>query len=121
MSEARIFTKMDVENLLEEIEQVSQLYATTFNIKRDKEWFILKLQEEIGELTKSYLMLSGKARMKGKALDEIQENFNEEVADVFCHILLLAKHYEVDLQKEIEEKWLGQLLEHNSTSDSKNL
>jgi NTP pyrophosphatase (non-canonical NTP hydrolase) len=112
---------MDIDNLSKKIEQVSQSYAAEFNIKRDKEWFILKLQEEIGELTKSYLMLSGKARTKGKTLDEIQANFNEEVADVFCHILLLAKHYEVNLQKEIEDKWLAQLSEQNSISDFQSL
>lgn len=30
----------------------------------------------------------------------------KEVVDVLCHVLLLAKHHNVDLDKEISEKWL---------------
>jgi NTP pyrophosphatase (non-canonical NTP hydrolase) len=97
---------MDVKHLAREVEQVSQKYAETFNIERDATWFVLKLQEEVGELIQSYLMLSGKARAKGKSSEEIQSEFNKEVADVFCQTLLLARFYDIDLEKEIEEKWL---------------
>lgn len=97
---------MDVKQLSEEAEQVSQNYAEKFGIKRDATWFILKLQEEVGELIQSYLMLSGKARTKGKSLEEIQADFNKEVADVFCQTLLVARFYGIDLEKEVDEKWL---------------
>ena len=98
---------MDVKQLSEEVEQVSRVYAEKFNIERDATWFILKLQEEVGELIQSYLMLAGKARTKGKSSEEIQAEFNKEVADVFCQVLLLAKFYNIDVEKEIEEKWLS--------------
>jgi len=97
---------MNVEQLSREVEQVSQIYAENFNIERDATWFVLKLQEEVGELTQNYLMLSGRARTKGKTSEEIQAEFRKEVADVFCQTLLLAKFYNIDLEKEIEEKWL---------------
>lgn len=92
--------------LSQELEQVSQLYAEKFNIERDATWFVLKLQEEVGELTQSYLMYSGKARTKGKSPEEILSDFHKEVADVFCQTLLLARFYGIDLEKEIEKKWL---------------
>ncbi len=98
---------MDVKQLSEEVEQVSQIYAEKFNIERDATWLILKLQEEVGELIQSYLMLVGKARTKGKSSEEIRSEFNKEVADVFCQTLLLAKFYNIDVEKEIEEKWLS--------------
>jgi len=97
---------MDVEHVSKAVEQVSQVYAEKFGIERDATWFILKLQEEVGELIQSYLMLSGKARTKGKSPEEIQAEFNHEVADVFCHTLLLARFYGIDLEKAVEEKWL---------------
>ncbi len=97
---------MDVKQLSAEVEHVSQIYAAKFNIERDATWFVLKLQEEVGELIQSYLMLAGKARAKGKSPEEIQSEFHKEVADVFCQTLLLARFYDVDLEKEIEEKWL---------------
>ncbi|MBA2393948.1 MAG: pyrophosphatase [Ktedonobacteraceae bacterium] len=100
---------MDVQQLSEAVESVSQIYAETFNIERDATWFILKLQEEVGELTQSYLMLAGKARAKGKSSEEIHADFCKEVADVFCQVLLLAKFYDIDLEKEIKGKWLSKL------------
>ncbi len=96
-----------------EVESVSKDYAEKFNIERDATWFILKLQEEVGELTQSYLMFAGKARAKGKSSEEIQADFYKEVADVFCQVLLLAKFYEIDLEKEIEDKWLSKLQKEN--------
>ena len=98
---------MDVKQLSEEVEQVSQIYAEKFNIERDATWFILKLQEEVGELIQSYLMLAGKARAKGKSEEEMRSDFQKELADVFCQTLLLARFYGVDLEKEVEEKWLS--------------
>jgi NTP pyrophosphatase (non-canonical NTP hydrolase) len=95
---------MDIQHLTENVEQVSQRYAEKFNIERDATWFILKLQEEVGELTQSYLMLSGKARTKGKSAEEIESEFKQELADVFCQTLLLARFYGIDLEKEVEEK-----------------
>jgi NTP pyrophosphatase (non-canonical NTP hydrolase) len=97
---------MNIEQLSDAVERVSQAYAEKFTIERDATWFILKLQEEAGELIQSYLMLSGKARTKGKSSEEIQSEFRKEVADVFCQTLLLARFYGMDLEKEIEEKWL---------------
>src|SRR2546429_4157958 len=97
---------MDIKQLSEEVEHISQIYAEKYNIERDATWFILKLQEEVGELTQSYLMLSGKARAKGKSAEEIQAEFHKEVADVFCQTLLLARFYGIDLEKEVEDKWL---------------
>lgn len=98
---------MNIKLLSEEVEKVSKKYTGKFNIERDNDWFVLKLQEELGELIQSYLMLTGKARTKGKTEKELKNDFAKEVADVFCHVLLLAKFNNVNLEKEIEEKWLA--------------
>lgn len=98
---------MDTDKLIERIERVSQIYAEKFGIKRDDAWFVLKLQEEMGELIQSYLMMSGQGRAKGKHADQIREEFYQEVADVLCHVLLLAHHNKIDLEKEINKKWLS--------------
>ena len=97
---------MDIQTLTEEVEKVSQTYTKKFNIKRDNNWFVLKLQEELGELVQSYLRVEGQGRKKGKTEEELKADFAKEVADVFCHVLLLAKFNNIDLDKEIKEKWL---------------
>jgi NTP pyrophosphatase (non-canonical NTP hydrolase) len=97
---------MDIKKLQEEVEKTSLAYTKKFNIQRDSDWYILKLQEELGELIQSYLMMIGQARKKSKIQIELDEDFRKEVADVFAHILLLAKHHSVDLEKEVKNKWL---------------
>jgi NTP pyrophosphatase (non-canonical NTP hydrolase) len=100
---------MELNNVTEKLEKISKNYADEFNINRDTDWFIFKLQEELGELTQKYLMLSGRGRKKGKKEEEIKKEYDEEVADVLCHTLLLIKHTDVDIEKAINEKWLWRL------------
>jgi NTP pyrophosphatase (non-canonical NTP hydrolase) len=97
---------MDITTLTEEVEKVSLIYTDKFGITRDTDWFILKLQEELGELIQSYLMMIGQARKKEKSQDELVQDFKKEVADVFSHVLLLAKHHDIDLEAEVKDKWL---------------
>lgn len=97
---------MNLKLLTEKVDAVSINYTTKFDINRDSDWFVLKLQEELGELIQSYLMLIGQARAKGKTEEEIKSDFESELADVFCHVLLLSKHYVIDIEKVVHEKWL---------------
>ena len=98
---------MDVKTLTDEVEKVSKIYAVKFDIERDSDWFLFKLQEELGELIQSYLMMIGQARKKDLNEQELSDNFQSEAADVFCHTLLLAKHFDIDLEQVISDKWLS--------------
>ncbi|GAA1582943.1 MazG nucleotide pyrophosphohydrolase domain-containing protein [Kribbella sancticallisti] len=98
---------MEITELAERVEKLSARYGEYLGIERDGDWFLLKLQEEVGELTQAYLQVTGRARSKGKTAEEIRDAFQLEFADVFCQLLLLARHFEVDLQREIERKWLS--------------
>ncbi|NMM24749.1 MAG: pyrophosphatase [Phycicoccus sp.] len=97
---------MDIKTLTDEVEHISRVYASRFEINRDDTWFLLKLQEEVGELTQAHLMRTGQARTKGMTAQEIDEAFRSEAADVLAHTLLLAQHHGIDLEAEIERKWL---------------
>ena len=48
--------------------RVSDVYANKFGIKRDDDWFILKIQEELGELTAAHLKLTQRARIGGRGI-----------------------------------------------------
>jgi hypothetical protein len=50
---------MDLRLLADDLEAVSRLYAEQFGIDRDDNWFVLKLHEEVGELTQAFLMRAG--------------------------------------------------------------
>ena len=100
---------MDLSHLSDLVDQVSQTYVAKYGIERTDEWFLLKLQEEMGELVQAYLMKNGQARKKGLSEKQIEENFQAEVVDVFCHVLLLAKHSGVKLENGVEKKWFSKI------------
>lgn len=97
---------MRLAQLSNDLEEISQGYTSAFNIQRTPDWFVLKLQEEVGELTQSYLMMGRQARTKKLTEEQLQENFKQELADVFCHTLLLAKQYDINLEEQVAQKWL---------------
>jgi NTP pyrophosphatase (non-canonical NTP hydrolase) len=100
---------MEIVNLIDKLEKVSEQYANKFSIQRDNDWFVFKVQEELGEAVQKYLMLSNRARQKGKTPEEIREEFEAEVSDVLCHVLLLVKHMDIDIERVIEKKWFSYL------------
>lgn len=97
---------MDIGELTQQVERISQIYASRFGITRDDDWHLLKLHEEVGELTQAHLMRQGQARTKGMSPAEIDAAFGAEIADVFSQILILAHHHGIDVVDEIRRKWL---------------
>ncbi len=99
-------TAVDLVELSERLEKISVGYGEHLGFERDADWFLLKLQEELGELTQAYLQHTRRSRAKGLTPDEIRDGFHQEFADVFCQLLLFARQHDVDLRQEIERKWL---------------
>jgi len=100
---------MDIKEIIEKIVLVSDKYAKNCDINRDDDWYVLKLQEEFGELIQNYLSFSGRGRNRGKSDVEIKEDFADELADVFGQILLVANHNDIDVEKALERKWFKYL------------
>ena len=100
---------MDLRRLAEDVSTISDRYAAHVGFDRDDAWYLLKLQEEVGELTQAYLMRQGQARAKGRTPAELEADFRAEMADVLCQLVLMAAHHGVDLEAEVENKWLYRL------------
>ncbi|MFC4946854.1 hypothetical protein [Pseudonocardia sp. GCM10023141] len=64
---------MDLGELTAQVERVSRQSAAEFGIDRSSDWQILKLQEEVGELTQVHLMREGQARSKGLTPADLDE------------------------------------------------
>ena len=93
-------------DLAEKFERSSRTYADANHIERDADWFLLKLQEEMGELTQAWNRLTGRGRAKGRSPEDMQRDLADETADVLGHLLLFARHNDLDLAAAIERKWL---------------
>ena len=108
---------LTLSGLGERVEAVSALYARKFGVERDPDWFMLKLAEEVGELTQAFLVATGRTRPRGDAPsgaapdgaavpDGGASPLADEVADVLAHLLLLARSQGIDVEAAVRRKWL---------------
>jgi NTP pyrophosphatase (non-canonical NTP hydrolase) len=84
--------------------RISDIYAGKYGIERDGDWFLLKLQEELGELSQAHLRLSGRGRGASTEQDRA-----DEAADVLCMLLLYCRHHGIDPDDAVARKWLSWL------------
>ncbi|HEY8617018.1 phosphoribosyl-ATP pyrophosphohydrolase [Phenylobacterium sp.] len=84
--------------------QISDIYAGKYGIARDDDWFLLKLQEELGELAQVHLRLSSRGR--GEASEQQRA---DEAADVLCTLLLYCRRFGIDPDAAVRRKWLSWL------------
>ena len=96
---------MDLRALSADVVRISDIYAREHAIDRDKaasgDWALLKLQEELGELTAEHLRMSGRAR---GAADS--QALNDEAADVLGMLLIYCESAGIDLEAAMQRKWL---------------
>lgn len=100
---------MDLKELTQKVLMVSDQYEKNCKIKRDEDWYILKLHEEIGELTQNYLSYTLRGRSRNLTKEELKENISNELADVLGQILLFANYHDINLEKSMENKWFKYL------------
>ena len=93
----------------ERIERVSVLYARRCAIRRDDDWYALKLQEELGELIAEHLRLSGRARLRGDEAEAMRTHLADEAADLFAQLLLFCRHNGIDIEAALARKWFVHL------------
>ena len=53
---------MNLHDLSASVLRISDIYAREHGIDRDRDWALLKLQEELGELTAEHLRMSGRSQ-----------------------------------------------------------
>ena len=92
---------MDLKALQADVLRISDIYAAEHGIQRDRDWALLKLQEELGELTAEHLRVSGRAR--GQADVQAQ---GDEAADVLGMLLIYCDGAGIDLEAAMRRKWL---------------
>jgi NTP pyrophosphatase (non-canonical NTP hydrolase) len=96
-------------DLTEKIERVSLVYSDRCNIRRNDDWFALKLQEEIGELIAEHLRLSARGRGGERSAEALRRALEDEAADVLAQLLLYCRHNAIDVEAALERKWFAHL------------
>ncbi|MDC7683349.1 phosphoribosyl-ATP pyrophosphohydrolase [Asticcacaulis sp. BYS171W] len=92
-----------LEPFIDRLKAISDRYERVHGIDRGGDWHLLKVQEEIGELTQAYLAMTGRSR---RDADGARHEVAMEMADVVCMIFLMARDQGIDLNAAIQEKWM---------------
>jgi len=96
---------MDIKALQADVLRISDIYAREHAIDRDRagqgDWALLKLQEELGELTAEHLRMTGRARGQADA-----QAMGDEAADVLGMLLIYCDRAGIDLEQAMQRKWL---------------
>ncbi|MGU3454744.1 phosphoribosyl-ATP pyrophosphohydrolase [Brevundimonas sp. M1A4_2e] len=95
---------MKLTDLQADVLRISDIYAREHAIDRDRDWALLKLQEELGELTAEHLRLTQRARGAADA-----QALADEAADVLGMLLIYCDRAGVDLNAAMQRKWLSWL------------
>lgn len=95
--------------LSDRIGRAGELYARVHNIARTPDWYLLKLTEELGELTAEHLIINGQARPNADGLGGTREALENEAADLFGQFVLYLRANDIDIEAAIERKWLRHL------------
>lgn len=92
---------MKISDLQADVLRISDIYAAEHGIERSADWALLKVQEELGELTAEHLRMSGRARGQADA-----GKLGDEAADVLGMLLIYCDRAGIDLETAVERKWL---------------
>jgi len=93
----------DLEALTDRLKAISDRYGRVYDVDRGGDWHLLKVQEEMGELTQAYLAKTARSR---RDPEPARAEMALEMADVLCMLLLMARDEGVDLNAAIQDKWL---------------
>lgn len=92
---------MKISDLTASVLRISDIYAREHGIDRSGDWALLKVQEELGELTAEHLRMSGRARGVADA-----GKLGDEAADVLGMLLIYCDGAGIDLEAAMQRKWL---------------
>lgn len=92
--------------LTQRLKKISDTYANRFDINRDDGWYLGKMSEELGELHAAYFKLTGRGRLNGQNEAELKTQVEDELADLFAHVLLFSLRHDIGLADALTRKWL---------------
>ena len=84
-------------------------YAKVHGIPRTSDWYLLKLAEELGELTAEHLLIEGRSKPSADGTGGTRTDLENEAADLFGQFVLYLRANDIDIEAAIERKWLKHL------------
>lgn len=102
---------MEFKELQKKVLKRAKEYCEENNIKLDKNLALLKLYEELGELTQAVLIFQKKSRLKKQiSKQKARQGVAEEMVDVLGTLIVNAYLWNIDLEKTIDKKWISKII-----------
>lgn len=77
------------------------------NIKVSDDYLLLKLTEELGEFTQSYLVHKKRCRPAKYLSSQIsKKELSKELSDVLGLVLVIADGLKIDIEEALVKKWI---------------
>jgi NTP pyrophosphatase (non-canonical NTP hydrolase) len=98
---------MDFKELQKKVVENAIKYGEKYNIKIDEDFALLKLYEEVGELSQAVLIHRKKSRPeKHVSEEESKKELAKELADVLGMLIVNAHLLNIDLEDAVNKKWI---------------
>ncbi len=99
---------MEFKKVEEGIVKNAMEYGEKYNVKIDEDFALLKLYEEVGELSQAVLIHRKKSRPeKYLNTDASLKEVADELADVLGMVIVNAHLFGVDLEEAVNRKWIN--------------
>lgn len=94
------------QQIQERILQNAKKYSEQYGISYDASFCMIKLMEEVGELSEALLTSMHKSRPEKYISEKVsQERIASELADVFAMTIICADVMNIDIASEVLKKW----------------
>jgi NTP pyrophosphatase (non-canonical NTP hydrolase) len=98
---------MEFKEIQKKVITTSDDYGKKYDFKVDADFALLKLYEEVGELTQSILIQRKKCRPeKYLSNEEAKKEIAKELADVAGTVMVISSLMDIDLEDAINKKWI---------------
>jgi len=83
-------------------------YGKEYNVKIDEDFALIKLYEEVGELSQAILIHRKKSRPEKHVAENVSKReVAKELADVVGMAMVNAHLLGIDLEEAIDKKWIS--------------
>jgi len=98
---------MEIKQLQKKVSKVFLDNLDRDNIKVSDDYLLLKLTEELGEFTQSFLIHKKRCRpAKYLTPQASKKELSKELADVLGLVLAIAEKLKIDVEEALVKKWL---------------
>ena len=106
---------MEFKEIKEKVIKTAENYCEKYNVKLDEDFAILKLYEEVGELSQDILIHRKKCRPeKYVSQEKSKEELGKELADVLGILITLSHLLDIDLEDALNKKWIERVKEQSN-------